>query len=218
MSRRVVRIPRGELAALISRFGNEGTPPQYIHSNPFVRELMWRRLDGLLALSNPPARNRVLDFGGGNGVLVSTLSTMFQEVVCVDRQPEMVREVVQSKRLGNVKILDQDLSSLEIPTGYFDSIVAADVLEHLPDFHPIVHEFARILNKNGELLVSAPSENALYALARVLFGYKKPLDHYHDPDQIQNGISATLSPTHLKYFPAGLRQLSFFWLLRFRKT
>src|SRR4051812_34522786 len=93
----VIRIQPAELAALTARLGNQGTPPQYTHRNPLVREVVWRRLEMLLGLSGASGRGRVLDFGGGNGILAPTLSRMYREVVCVDRSPEMAREIVRAQ-------------------------------------------------------------------------------------------------------------------------
>jgi 2-polyprenyl-3-methyl-5-hydroxy-6-metoxy-1,4-benzoquinol methylase len=210
-----VRIDRAELAELTARSGNQGTPPQYTHRNPFVREMVWRRLERLLGLSKARTRGRVLDFGGGNGILTPTLSNLYREVVCVDRQPEMAEEVVRSRRLTNVTLHRDDLRTLGLPAASFDTIVAADVLEHLTDYRPVVRELARLLAPGGELLVSAPSENLLYAVARLVFGYEKPADHYHAADGIERGVGAVLPVTERRCFPVNTPGLSFFWLIRF---
>src|SRR5690242_19466520 len=94
----VVRIPPAELEQLKREAGNEGTPPQYSHPNYFVREMVWKRLDHLMGLSRATSSDRVLDFGGGNGVLAPTLSRRYRQVVCVDLQSEMLRRVVDQQR------------------------------------------------------------------------------------------------------------------------
>ncbi|MDP9035012.1 MAG: class I SAM-dependent methyltransferase [Myxococcota bacterium] len=210
-----VRIDRAELAELIRRSGNHGTPPQYTHHNPLVRELVWRRLETLIGLSKAPARGRVLDFGGGNGILTPTLSNLYADVVCVDLQPEMAQEVARTRNLTNVTIHRYDLSGLALPGRSFDTIVAADVLEHLTDYGAVVREFERLLSPGGELLVSAPSENLLYAAARFVFGYQKPADHFHTADGIERGVGAVLPVTKRRCFPVDTPELSFFWLMRF---
>jgi 2-polyprenyl-3-methyl-5-hydroxy-6-metoxy-1,4-benzoquinol methylase len=211
------RIARAELAVLTARCGNHGTPPQYTHANPLVREMVWRRLEKLMALSKAPPGRRVLDFGGGNGILTPTLSNLYREVVCVDLHPEMAVEVVRARALENVQVHREELTKLELPAGSFDTIVAADVLEHLTDFAPVVREFRRLLAPGGELLVSAPSENLLYAVARLLFGYQKPADHYHAADGIERGVGAVLPVTARRCFPIDTHELSFFWLMRFAR-
>jgi len=215
MSHPVVRISPAELEQLKLDAGHEGTPPQYSHPNFFVRELIWRRLDHLMGLSCAGQRDRVLDFGGGNGVLAPTLSKLYREVVCVDLQPQMLRRVVDQHRLTNVTIRAEELSAAALDAESFDTVIAADVLEHIPNFVPIVQELRRVLKPGGEFLVSAPSENLLYAVARVLFGYEKPTDHYHDANTIERQVGSILRPAGREYFPLALASLSFFSLIRF---
>jgi ubiquinone/menaquinone biosynthesis C-methylase UbiE len=215
MPQPVVRIPPTELERLKTEAGHEGTPPQYSHPNFFVREVMWRRLDHLMGLSRATPRDRVLDFGGGNGVLAPTLSKRYREVVSVDLQPEMLRRVVQQNHLKNVTIRQEELSAAALEGSSFDTVVAADVLEHIPDFLPIVQELRRVLKPGGELLVSAPSENLLYAVARLVFGYQKPPDHYHDARTIERRVGSILKPVKREYFPLPLASFSMFSLIRF---
>src|SRR5262249_47502679 len=146
-------------------------------------------------------RDRVLDFGGGNGVLTATLSKRYRTVVCVDLQPQMLRRVVEAKQLRNVTIREEELSAANLEADSFDTIIAADVIEHIRDFMPIVRELGRLLKPGGELLVSAPSENLLYAVARVLFGYQKPADHYHDARTIERQVGTILRPASREYYP-----------------
>ena len=89
----VVRVEPSRMEALIARTGHEDTPRVYSDRSFLVRELFWRRLEALLALSAVPERRRVLDFGGGNGVLLPTLSHLYQEVTCVDLRTEMAQEI-----------------------------------------------------------------------------------------------------------------------------
>src|SRR5215475_10855026 len=126
MSEPVVRIPPVELERLKEEAGHEGTPPQYSHPNVFVREVMWRRLDHLMGLSRAGVRDRVLDFGGGNGVLAPTLSQRYRTVICVDLQPQMLRRVVDRQQLQNVTIREEELSAANLEAGSFDTIIAAD--------------------------------------------------------------------------------------------
>jgi ubiquinone/menaquinone biosynthesis C-methylase UbiE len=215
MPQPVVRIPPVELERLKRELGHEGTPPQYSHPNFFVREVMWRRLDHLMGLSRAQNRDRVLDFGGGNGVLAPTLSKRYREVISVDLQPEMLQRVVQQSQLKNVTIRAEELSAAALQAESFDTVVAADVLEHIPDFMPIVRELRRVLKPGGELLVSAPSENLLYAVARLVFGYQKPPDHYHDAKTIERQVGTILKPAGREYYPVPLSALSMFSLIRF---
>ena len=217
MNARVIRLDRGRMEALIARLGHEDTPRVYTDRNVLVRELFWRRLDALLALSRPQRRDRVLDFGGGNGVLAPTLSRLYREVVCVDLRAEIAEELVRSEGVDNIAVHQSELASLGVPDSHFDTIVAADVLEHIRDLEPLVGEFLRLLKPGGELLVSAPSENHFYELGRRIFGYTKPDDHYHPAAFIERTVARHLPLARRHYFPLNLAWLGVFALARFVK-
>ena len=213
----VARIERSRLESLIGRFGHDDTPLVYTDRNPLVRELFWRRLGALLSLSGAKTRDRALDFGGGNGVLAPTLSRLYDEVCVVDLRTEMVEELREKDMLSNVKPCAGDIFALGLPGDWFDTIVAADVLEHIIDLPPLIREFRRLLKPGGELLVSAPSENGFYEFGRKVFGYMKPDDHYHPASYVEATIKAELRPAARRHFPFRVAPLSVFLLGRFVK-
>jgi ubiquinone/menaquinone biosynthesis C-methylase UbiE len=213
----VVRLERSRMEALIDRLGHDDTPRVYTDRSVFVRELFWRRLDALLKLSHAPADGRALDFGGGNGILTPTLARRYREAVCVDLRTEMAQEVCRAEGLSNVSIRQGDLASFALPAESFDTIVAADVLEHIQDLRPLIEEFRRLLKPGGELLISAPSENRFYELGRRVFGYTKPDDHYHESAFVDETIRGLLTAAQRRYFPFNLGPLAVFLLARFVK-
>jgi SAM-dependent methyltransferase len=205
------------LETLIARLGHEDTPRVYTDRSFLVRELFWRRLEALLALSAAPARERVLDFGGGNGILAPTLARLYREVVCVDLRTELVDELRRADGLANVRTLSGDIFSLSLPADHFDAIIAADVLEHILDLPRLVAELRRILQPGGELLVSAPSENRFYEFGRRVFGYTKPDDHYHEASYIEETVARELRLARKRFFPLNVAPLGVFLLARFAK-
>lgn len=213
----VTRIERSQFAALIDRLGHDDTPLVYTDKNPLVRELFWRRLDALLGMSKAPTRERALDFGGGNGVLTPTLSRLYGELYVVDLRTEMAEEIKGRDSLANVRPSPGDIFELGLPDSSFDTIVAADVLEHIIELPPLVREFLRLLKPGGELLVSAPSENQFYEFGRKVFGYTKPEDHYHPASYIEQTIRLELKPASRRYFPFPVAPLGVFLLSRFVK-
>lgn len=203
------------MAKLAEEYGHADTPIVYHDRRWLVRELFWRSHDALLALSRPPSRKRALDFGGGNGVLLPTLSPLFDEVVCVDLHARMAREVVRLFELPNVKIMEGDIFQLSLPDACFDTVVAASVLEHIEDLPPLAAEIARLLAPGGELLANVPSENRFYELGRRIFRYTKPADHYHAASYVVEMLSRDLCLDKRRHFPVNFSPLSVFCLLRF---
>jgi len=213
----VQRIDRRLMESLIAERGTSGTPGVYTDRRWLVRELFWRSLDRMLALSRPTRRRRVLDFGGGNGVLLPTLSKMFDEVTCVDLNADIAAEVVKVYGLTNVQIISGDIFGLRLPDDRFDTITAASVLEHIQHLDALALEMERILDVGGELLAIAPSENRFYQLGRRVFRYTKPWDHYHDGDFVIEAVGRRLSLRRKRYFPVNWSPLAVFYLLRFVK-
>jgi 2-polyprenyl-3-methyl-5-hydroxy-6-metoxy-1,4-benzoquinol methylase len=117
----------------------------------------------------------------------------------------------------NARVLTGDLASFGLPAASCDTILAADVLEHIIDLKALIGEFRRLLKPGGELLVSAPSENAFYEFGRKVFRYVKPDDHYHTAAYIERTITEDLRLASRRYFPFNLSPLAVFSLARFVK-
>ncbi len=115
---------------------------------------------------------KVLDLGCSHGLLAATATRMGHEVTGVDIEKH--DEVVS--RLDHFVEADlaQGLPS-EVGTG-FDVILAADVLEHVPDPARLLGEIRTRLAPGGSLLVSVPNFAHWYPRVRVglgLFDYDR---------------------------------------------
>jgi len=205
------------MAKLVAERGTPDTPRVYNDRRWLVRELFWRSHERMLALSRPASRRRVLDFGGGNGVLLPTLAKMYDTVTCIDLNTDVAQEVVRLFGLTNVELISGDIFRLSLPDNHFDTIIAASVLEHIEGLEPLAEEMARILTVGGELLTNPPSENRFYELGRRVFGYAKPLDHYHDGKRVVELVGGHLALREKRHFPFNWAPLSVFYLLRFLK-
>ena len=150
----------------------------YVHPNPVVRWIFWRRLHELLGLG-PRAGRVALDFGCGEGALLPSLSAHWPVVVAVDEDIRAATRLVRDHDLSNVRLLAADGNRLPLASASVDVVVAADVLEHFKVLATPLAEIARVLRPNGVILVSAPMEHAFYRLGRRVFGFVRPEDHYH---------------------------------------
>lgn len=56
---------------------------------------------------------------------------------------------------GELDIIS-DITDIPCPDASFDAILCSEVLEHLPDPNAAIKEFARLLKKDGILLITAP--------------------------------------------------------------
>lgn len=172
--------------------GNVHTPTLYYHPNLLVRHYFWERLRKIAAFIGR-RENRggdCLDFGGGSGVLLPTLSTLFSRVRCLDLDPQCAQLVKQRYTLDNVEIDQEDAFKITYRPASFDTIVAADVLEHFEDLPGVITLLKAWLADNGVLYTSLPSENALYSGLRKAFGITKPTDHFHTADDVERLLAA----------------------------
>jgi len=205
------------MQGLLAAYGTPDTPRVYTHGNRLVGELFWRTHERMFALSQPPKCSRALDFGGGNGVLLRELSKRFDEVTCIDLNADIAREVVRIYGLDNVQVISDDIFAIGLPERHFDTVVAAQVLEHILELDKLAAEMTRLLAPGGELLASAPSENRFYEIGRKLVGYTKPWDHHYDGDYIIEKMGTELALSRKTYFPINWGPLAVFYVLRFVK-
>jgi len=173
--------------------------PSYLHANPALRWMAWRRLEVIARFLDELSRRQALeicvDFGCGTGVLFEELSRHAARVYGIDIVREPARILVDTWNLEKVSILSPEAAITEIATGSVDTIVAAEVLEHIEPLDDTLRLFKSLLRPTGRLLVSLPTENRLYRLGRRLAGFH---GHYHE---------SNAASIHQQILAAGFRQI-----------
>jgi 2-polyprenyl-6-hydroxyphenyl methylase/3-demethylubiquinone-9 3-methyltransferase len=94
---------------------------------------------------------RVLDAGCGGGLVARELAAAEAEVVGVDRSLGSLG-VARRAVGGHFRPAQGRLERLPFAGASFDAVVAADVLEHLPDLPAAVTELARVLAPGGSFV------------------------------------------------------------------
>ncbi|MDQ4134016.1 MAG: methyltransferase domain-containing protein [Actinomycetota bacterium] len=130
------------------------------------------------------AGDLVLDLGCGGGRHAFAASRARAHVVALDS--DATEAAGTAAMLGAMRVAGEadsaslaaavrgDALALPFPDSTFDRVIAAEVLEHLPDDGTAVAELARVLRPGGTLAVSVPRwwpEQVCWALA----------DDYHAP-------------------------------------
>jgi ubiquinone/menaquinone biosynthesis C-methylase UbiE len=127
------------------------------------------------------AGRRVLDVSCGEGYGSALLAEAAAEVVGIDIAGEAI-EHARSTYAGraNLRFERGSATALPLSDASIDAAVSFETIEHLPrDEQPrMVRELARVLTRDGVLLLSAPNP-VEYSQAR---GYRNPF-HLHEPSR-----------------------------------
>ena len=157
--------------------------PSYIHPNPAMRWMAWRRVEVIARQFRESRVVRsmdkglaVLDFGCGSGVLFDEISQYADRLVGVDIVLDAAKIIVDEWALKKVTLLTPEEAEREIPENSVDIVVAAEVLEHVDPLSTTLDFLRTRLRTDGLLLVSLPTEGGLYRLGRRLAGFD---GHYH---------------------------------------
>jgi len=160
---------------MTARDRDEMAIPSYLHWNPLIRWLMWRRYEVVADLAELAPWKHVLEFGCGIGLFLPTLAARAGTVYAVDRFPEFAKALAASRGL-RVTFLD---TVEAVADATLDVIVAADVMEHLESPRQWAALFRRKLAPGGRLVVSGPTETPIYQLGRIAAGFAGKGDYHH---------------------------------------
>lgn len=135
----------------------------------------------------PRSSRRILEVGCGAGVMGAALKSR-QE--CEVTGMEIILEVEDQARsnLDRVIIGDFVANSFKLEDSYYDTIILADVLEHLPDTDVALQIINRKLSDTGSLVLSIPNIRHWSIIHSLLEGDWR----YQD--------EGLLDRTHLKFF------------------
>ncbi len=155
--------------------------------DPFRPTAYFRHAREEVLAEVPLTARTVLDVGCGAGVLGERLRTRQPcEVWGIECDPDAAREALG--RLDRVIEAHIQDAAAALPAAYFDTLIAADVLEHLDNPWAALRSLARSLTPNATVVLSLPNVQyyrIIQALQRGRFTY------------VPAGI---LDQTHLRFF------------------
>jgi glycosyltransferase involved in cell wall biosynthesis len=139
------------------------------------------RIAALLASRHP---SKLLDLGCSGGLLAEQIRGFGHHVTGVD----VVEVPGVRERVDDFVLADLDAGIPPEASGEFDTVLAADVLEHVRRPEQLLRDAKRVLRSGGTLIVCVPNIGHWYPRFRTLLGRF---------DYDQRGI---LDRTHLRFF------------------
>jgi SAM-dependent methyltransferase len=119
-----------------------------------------------------PAGSRVLDVGAG----VGQYRPLFTH--CDYRAHDFGLEPATSGYYTHLDY-ESDVTEIPVPDAAFDVVLCTEVLEHVPEPIPALHEIVRILRPGGSLLISAPLGSHLHQEPYHFYGGYTPYWYLH---------------------------------------
>jgi len=124
------------------------------------------KISGLWKETKP--HMRILDIGCGAGAVSNELVRRGHEVYGLDLMKEAV---TRAKERGiHAEIYDVNDLPLPFQNGFFDCILALDILEHLFDPLSLLQEMKRVLSAQGYAIVFLPLHFDIRQRFRILSG------------------------------------------------
>ncbi len=139
----------------------------------------------------PQDAGRVLDVGCGAGAMSAAIRRErgAGELWGMEIVPSMAKKAEANPALDKVLAGNVEERVAELPEGYFDCIVAGDVLEHLVDPWATLARLHAALKPGGLFICSIPNIRNLSFILKLLF---KGSFEYKD--------SGVMDRTHLRFF------------------
>ena len=135
----------------------------------------WSLLRGSIEALVPHARGWMLDLGCSEGPYRDLFEVNLERYVgleyppgILDKRPDLWDVLHIAKRSVDVF---GDGTALAFGDESFDTVLATEVLEHLPHPQPAVNEAARILRPGGKLLVTVPFSQPLHELPNDFYRF-----------------------------------------------
>jgi ubiquinone/menaquinone biosynthesis C-methylase UbiE len=131
------------------------------------REIEQLSNNELLAFISAASSNVVFDAGCGTGANILLLQPFVRRIIAMDYSEAAVarcRKRLAANRIDNVEVFQGDVTSIPLPDGSVDRILCMSVLQYVDDaqLRAAFREFARILKKDGALILHVKNLSSIY--------------------------------------------------------
>ena len=153
----------------------------------------------LWSLIRPYVGRRILEVGAGTGLLTRYLATR-ERLVVTDDDPAhvaLLRRQYASHPNTDVRLLDVGRLSTDGLAHDFDTVVCANVLEHVADDAAALRAMRAMLVPGGRVVLIVPALPALYGSIDQAIGHRR---RYTRHDVAQKLAAAGLTVEDIRYF------------------
>jgi len=130
---------------------------------PIVLNLFEKRLRISLGFVNIDDNSNVLDIGSNNGKLLKMIRERNSKCKCYGIDTLIKADI------KDCDIRIADATDMPFTDNQFQIIFVLDVLEHIKNYNKVISEIYRVLEPNGTLILSGPTELFFYKLCRFLW-------------------------------------------------
>lgn len=156
-----------------------------------------RRLHEAIIKAVPAAAGNILDVGCGSGWVAGYFCPKGHEVFSMDISTVNPIRVKKAYPYDNHYGIVADVFALPFAANSFDCIIAAEIIEHVPDPAEFLHSLLRVLKPGGVLIVTTPyNETITYTLC-IHCNRPTPL-HAHLHSFTPNSLEALLPKGYQK--------------------
>jgi SAM-dependent methyltransferase len=132
-------------------------------------DLQWTLVVRALQSVAPLARGRLLDVGCGDKPYLEIFEPYVSEYVGVEHEASF-RQTANATRDRGPDVL-YDGKRLPFADGEFETVLSVQTLEHTPEPQALLREMARVLHRDGRLLLTAPFSFRLHEEPHDYFRY-----------------------------------------------
>lgn len=184
---------------------------EYGYQNPLISFLQnWGHKQAINLSKNK--KGLIIDIGCGTGEFLQKLKDK-RKKIGLDISPFMLKTA--NARLPNLVFIQADASKkIPLKSNSISTIFCIYTLEHIKNYKKCLLELERILEDSGELIISLPTENTLFAIGRYFTTRKNfekkwgishkeymKLDHVSNPKEIIKYLKERFKVTHYLGIP-----------------
>jgi ubiquinone/menaquinone biosynthesis C-methylase UbiE len=139
---------------------------------------------------------RVLDAGCGTGYGSAELAQTAAEVTGLDIAADAIEYAAANYPIPGLRFVESSSMAVPFPAETFELVVAFEVIEHLAEYRGFLDECARILTRDGLLIVSSPNKR-YYARTRAETGPNPFHEHEFEAEEFVRELERVFSNVRL---------------------